>query len=114
MKTAKNELDELNLLRRKGERTERRAQQKEDNHWCFLAGSLVAKYLRADLDIPVFKGQDATAKNSTAFAPLENILRYLTTHKEFTTQIAAGERDPPIPSPPNLGTPHFGVQVHIG
>lgn len=93
-----SELEKIEHLQRIRERRERQDRKKEDNHWCFVAGSLVAKYLKADLDIPVFKGQDATAKNSTAFAPLENILRYLATHKEFTAQIAAGERDPPVPS----------------
>lgn len=91
-----SELEKIEHMQRIRERRERQEQKKEDNHWCFVAGSLVAKYLKTDLDIPVFKGQDATAKNSIAFAPLENILRYLATHKEFTVQIAAeGGGEPP-------------------
>lgn len=86
----------MKLLRRRHERNEREEQRKEDNHWCFVAGSLVAKYLKADLGITVYKGKDATAKNKVSFAPLENILSYLADHKEFTARIAAGIRDPPI------------------
>ena len=86
--------EQIKRLRRIRERKERREQQQEANHWNFLAGSLVAKYLKADLDIPVFKGKGAKAKNDAAFEPLENILSYLATHKEFTAQIAKGGHDP--------------------
>mgnify|MGYP001069002887 CR=1 FL=1 len=95
MNTGLENLEKMKLLRRRRERTERETQRKEDNHWCFVAGTLVAKYLKADLDITVYKGADAAGKNKTSFAPLENILRYLSTHKDFTAQIAAGVRDPP-------------------
>lgn len=90
-----NNLERLKLLRRRRERTEREAQRKEDNHWCFVAGSLVAQYLKADLGIAVYKGKDAAEKNKTSFTPLENILSYLATHKDFTAQIAAQPREPP-------------------
>lgn len=97
MTTELNDLEKLKLLRRRRERNEREAQRKEDNHWCFVAGALVAKYLKDDLGIPVYKGKDATAKNTKAFAPLENILAYLASHKEFTLQLAARPREPPPP-----------------
>lgn len=96
MDTELKKLEKMKLLRRRRERNEREEQRKEDNHWCFVAGSLVAKYLKADLGITVYKGKDATAKNKVSFAPLENILSYLADHKEFTARIAAGIRDPPI------------------
>ena len=92
--------ERIKQLQRIRERNERREQQQEENHWNFLAGALVAQYLKADLDIPVYKGKDAKEKNAAAFAPLENILSYLATHKEFTAQIAAGARDPPVPPDP--------------
>ena len=79
MNTGLENLEKMKLLRRRRERTERETQRKEDNHWCFVAGTLVAKYL----------------KTKVSFAPLENILAYLADHKEFTAQIAAGVRDPP-------------------
>lgn len=88
-------LEKLELLHRKRKRNEREAQRKEDNHWNFLAGALVAKYLKADLGIPVYKGKDAAAKNAKAFAPLENILAYLASHKEFTAQIMEERNRPP-------------------
>lgn len=97
---ASSKLDKINYLRRKRERNERREKQKEADHWNFIAGSLVAKYLKADLNIPVYKGKDATAKNDAAFAPLENILSHMAAHKEFTDQIAKGVRDPPVSSDP--------------
>ena len=59
MNTGLENLEKMKLLRRRRERTEREAQRKEDNHWCFVAGTLVAKYLKADLDITVYKGADA-------------------------------------------------------
>ena len=95
MNTGLENLEKMKLLRRRRERTEREAQRKEDNHWCFVAGTLVAKYLKADLDITIYKGADAAEKNKASFTPLENILLYLADHKEFTAQIAAGVRDPP-------------------
>lgn len=88
-----SELDRMRQLRRIRERKESIAQQKEDNHWIFLAGKIVAKYLKDDLDITVHKGQDCTAKNAAAFEPLENICKYLSAHKEFTAQIARGGED---------------------
>lgn len=95
MNTGLENLEKMKLLRRRRERTERETQRKEDNHWCFVAGTLVAKYLKADLGIAFYKGKDASEKNKTSFAPLENILLYLAAHKDFTAQIAAGVRDPP-------------------
>lgn len=96
MDTELKKMGKMKLLRRRRERNEREEQRKEDNHWCFVAGSLVAKYLKADLGITVYKGKDATAKNKVSFTPLENILSYLADHKEFTARIAAGICDPPI------------------
>lgn len=95
MNTGLDNLEKMKLLRRRRERTERETQRKKDNHWCFVAGTLVAKYLKTDLRIMVYKGKDATSKNKVSFAPLENILAYLADHKEFTARIAAGIRDPP-------------------
>lgn len=95
MNTELENLEKMKLLRRRRERAKRETQRKEDNHWCFWAGTLVAKYLKADLGIAVYKGKDASAKNKTSFAPLENILSYLADHKEFTAQIAAQPREPP-------------------
>ena len=76
---------------KKRERQERIAREKEEKHWCFIAGALVAKYLKDELDIPVFKGKDAAAKNAVSFAPLENILSYLATNKDFTARIKGGD-----------------------
>ena len=95
MNTGLENLEKMKLLRRRRERTERETQRKEDNHWCFVAGTLVAKYLKTDLRITVYKGADAAKKNKASFTPLENILRYLATHKDFTAQIAAQPREPP-------------------
>lgn len=95
MDTGLNDLEKIKLLRRRRERNEREEQRKEDNHWCFVAGTLVAKYLKADLRITVHKGKDAAEKNRASFAPLENILCYLAEHKDLTTRIASGVRDPP-------------------
>lgn len=81
----------LKQLQRERERREREAKKKEDKHWCFVAGALVAKYLKEDLAIEVYKGKDATAKNAASFAPLENILLYLAAHKEFTACIKKGQ-----------------------
>lgn len=90
-----SELEKIERLQRIRERRERQDRKKEDNHWCFVAGSLVAKYLKTDLNIPVYKGKNATAKNAASFEPLENILSYLASHKDFTAQIAAGGHNPP-------------------
>ncbi|RKJ74383.1 hypothetical protein D7X33_19580 [Butyricicoccus sp. 1XD8-22] len=95
MDTELKELEKMKLLRRRRERNEREEQRKENNHWCFVAGTLVSTYLKTDLGITVYKGKDATSKNKVSFAPLENILAYLADHKEFTARIAAGIRDPP-------------------
>ena len=95
-----SEWERIKRAQRIRERNERKEQQAEENHWNFLAGALVAKYLKADLDIPVYKGKDAKVKNAAAFAPLENILSYLAAHKEFTAQIAEGACDPPVPPVP--------------
>lgn len=95
MDTELKKLEKMKLLRRRRERNEREEQRKEDNHWCFVAGALVAKYLKADLGITVYAGKDAAEKNRASFAPLENILCYLAEHKELTTRIASGVRDPP-------------------
>lgn len=103
MDTLKNqdsrEMDDwerLKRLRRIRERNERIDQQKEDNHWNFIAGSLVAQYLKCDLDIPMYNGKDATTKNAASFTPLENILSYLAANKEFTASIKEG-RFMPLP-----------------
>ena len=55
MNTGLDNLEKMKLLRRRRERTERETQRKEDNHWCFVAGTLVAKYLKTDLRIMVYK-----------------------------------------------------------
>lgn len=86
-----SKIDTINLLNRKQKRIDRIDEQKEDNHWAFLAGALTAKYLKDDLNIQVYKGKDAKAKNADSFAPLENILKYLAANKEFTAKIASGE-----------------------
>lgn len=82
-----DEWDRIEHLRRNRERKEKRQQREEDNHWNFLAGALVAKYLKDDLDISVYKGEGSGKKNADSFAPLENILYYLSVHKEFTASI---------------------------
>lgn len=94
-----SELEKIEHARRIRERRERQEQQKENNHWIFLAGAIVAKYLKEDLKISVYKGKDAAAENAASFAPLENILAYLATHKEFTAQIAAQPQEPLSPDP---------------
>ena len=86
MNTGLENLEKMKLLRRRRERTERETQRKEDNHWCFVAGTLVAKYLKTDLRIMVYKGKDATSKNKVSFAPLENILAYLAERRRLTWQ----------------------------
>ena len=86
-----SKIDKINLLNRKRERNKRIDELKEDNHWAFLAGDLVAKHLKEDLNIQVYKGKDAKIKNADSFAPLENILKYLAANKEFTAKIASGE-----------------------
>lgn len=90
-----NNLEHIKHLQRVRERNERKERQKEDNHWIFLAGTLVAQYLKADLNIPVFKGKGAAEKNAASFEPLENILAYLAAHKEFTTWIMEQHNRPP-------------------
>ena len=85
------ELERLELLRRERERREREEKKREEKHWCFVAGELVAKHLKKDLGIEVYKGKDAAVKNAASFAPLENILLYLATNKEFTKQIKEGK-----------------------
>ncbi len=82
-----DEWDRIEHLRRIRERKEKRQQREEDNHWNFLAGALVAKYLKDDLGISVYKGKDSRRKNAASFAPLENILYYLFVHKDFTASI---------------------------
>lgn len=84
---------QINRQDRLGKRVERVNQQKEDNHWKFLAGDLVARYLKSELKITVHKGKGAAAKNAESFKPLENILVYLAGHKEFMARIMAGESD---------------------
>lgn len=85
------EWERLKRLQREKERREREEKKKEEKHWCFVAGELVAKYLKKDLGIEVYKGKGATAKNAVSFAPLENILLYLAANKEFTAQIKEGK-----------------------
>lgn len=89
----KGEVAQILRQQRIRERQVRREQEKEDNHWNFLAGALVAKYLKDVLNIPVYKGADAAAKNAVSFTPLENILVYLAGHKEFTARTMVGESD---------------------
>lgn len=84
---------QINRQERIGKRLERENQKKEDNHWKFLAGDLVARYLKSELKISVHKGKGAAAKNAESFKPLENILVYLAGHKEFMARIMAGESD---------------------
>jgi len=88
-------LEQLLYLQRLRKRRERQEQVKENNHWIFLAGTLVAKYLKEDLEIPVYKGKDAKQRNAAAFVPLENILAYLAEHKEFTNQLKERANPPP-------------------
>ena len=85
--------EEINRQERRRKEKERRDQRKDDNHWKFLAGDLVARYLKDDLKITVHKGKGAAAKNAEALKPLENILAYLAGHKEFMARIMAGEND---------------------
>lgn len=88
-----NRWEQINYQERLGKRLERENQKKEDNYWKFLAGDLVARYLKEDLGIPISKGKGAAVKNAAAFEPLEKILAYLAEHKEFTARIIAGESD---------------------
>lgn len=90
------EWERIKCQRRIRERNQRIEQQKEEKHWIFLAGSLVAKYLKDDLDIPVYKGKGSAEKNAASFAPLENILSYLASHKTFTDRIKDGKCEPPF------------------
>lgn len=90
-----NQVEKIEHAQRIRERRERQEKKKEDDHWIFVAGTLVAKYLKADLRITVHKGKDVAEKNRASFAPLENILCYLAEHKDLTTRIASGVRDPP-------------------
>ena len=91
-----NDWERMEYLQRIRERNQRKEQQAEEKHWIFLAGSLVAKYLKDDLDIPVYKGKGSAEKNAASFAPLENILSYLATHKTFTDRIKDGKCEPPF------------------
>lgn len=84
---------QLKVLEKKRKRQARKAQQKEDNHWKFLAGNLVAKYLKDDLKITVYKGAGAREKNRIAFQPLEHILAYLAANRDFTTRIMQAPPD---------------------
>lgn len=68
-------------------RNEREARKKLDNRWKFEAGSLVATYLKDMLNIQVYNGPGAAAKNADSFQPLERILVYLAEHKELVVQI---------------------------
>lgn len=90
------EWERINYNQRIRERKERKEQQDEEKHWNYVAGSLVAKYLKDDLDIPVYKGKGAAEKNAASFAPLENILAYLAAHKSLTDQIKNGKCEPPF------------------
>ncbi|MBM6723293.1 hypothetical protein [Pseudoflavonifractor phocaeensis] len=83
----------LKVLEKKRKRQVREAQQKEDNHWKFIAGDLVAKYLKDTLKITVHKGAGAREKNRIAFQPLEYILAYLAAHQDFTTRIMQAPPD---------------------
>lgn len=83
------EWDRIERLRRIRERKEKQEKIKEDNHWIFLAGTLVAKYLKEDLGICIYNGKGAAKKNADSFVPLENILYYLSVNKEFTERIKA-------------------------
>jgi len=91
-------LDDWERLKRQEriqKRQEREAEKKSSNHWNFLAGDLVARYLKPILNISVYTGKDATNKNRDSFKPLENILVYLATHREFTTRIMSGSNELP-------------------
>ena len=90
------EWEGINYNQRIRERKERKEQQDEEKHWIFIAGSLVAKYLKDDLDITVYKGKGSAEKNAASFAPLENILTYLAAHKSFTDYIKTGKHEPPF------------------
>ena len=68
-------------------RNEREERKKRDNHWNFVAGTLVAAHLKDILDIQVHRGKGASEKNAASFRPLENILVYLAEHEEFTRQL---------------------------
>jgi len=85
--------EQLERQERLRKRLEREKRKKEDNHWKFVAGDLVSRYLKDDLKISVHKGAEAAAKNTESFKPLENILAYLAEHKEFLARIMAGEDD---------------------
>lgn len=52
-----SKIDKINLLSRKRKRIERIDEQKEDNHWAFLAGTLVAKYLKKGLEHSGLQGE---------------------------------------------------------
>lgn len=90
------EWERIKCNQRTRERNECKEKQDEEKHWNYVAGSLVAKYLKDDLDIPVYKGKRAAEKNAASFAPLENILSYLATHKSFTDHIKDGKCEPPF------------------
>lgn len=80
-------MDRLIQNRRIQNRQEREEQRRAANHWNFLAGKLVAQYLKDSLDITVCKGKDAAKKNAAAFEPLENILANLAADKELLERL---------------------------
>lgn len=83
----KMEMDRLIRDARSQKRQEREKLRKDANHWNFLAGKLVAKYLKDSLDITVCKGKDAAKKNAAAFEPLENILANLAADKDLLERL---------------------------
>lgn len=86
----KMEMDRLIRDARTKKRQEREKLRKNANYWNFLAGKLVAKYLKDSLDITVCKGKDAAEKNAVAFKPLENILANLAADHELLERLMAG------------------------
>lgn len=83
----------LKVLEKKQNRQARKEHQQEENHWKFLAGDLVAHYLKDMLKISVHKGAGAREKNRIAFQPLEHILAYLAANRDFTTRIMQAPPD---------------------
>lgn len=89
-KRISQEIDEMDRLIRDAriqKRQEREKLRKEANHWNFLAGKLVAKYLKDSLDITVCKGKDAAKRNAAAFESLENILVNLAADHELLERL---------------------------
>ena len=91
--------ERMKRLNRIKERSEREECKKRDNHWNFVAGTLVADHLKDILDIPVYSGRGASEKNADSFKPLENILVYLAEHEEFTRRLMTSP-DTPTPDIP--------------